>query len=131
MTFLNWTMLLALTAVSIPIIIHLLNRQRATLIDWGAMRFLIDSLASRRRRILLEEIILMALRCLLVMLLVLALARPFLPSRSVIPWAVVLPALIAAAICFGIGAAMGSSFRFGKAALWLAGIVLVGGAILA
>jgi hypothetical protein len=131
MTFLNWTMLLALAAVAIPIIIHLLNRQRATLIDWGAMRFLLDSLAARRRRILLEEIILMALRCLLVALLVLALARPFLPSRSAIPWAVVLPALIAAAICFGIGAAMGSALRFGRAILWLAGLVLVGGAILA
>jgi hypothetical protein len=131
MTFLNWTMLAALVAVSIPIIIHLLNRQRAVLVDWGAMRFLLESLASRRRRILLEEIILMALRCLLVALVVLALARPFLPSRAAIPWAVVLPALILAAILFGIGAAMGRAFRFGKAVLWLLSAVLVGGAILA
>ncbi len=114
MTFLNWAMLVGLAAVSIPIIIHLLNRQRARIVDWGAMRFLLASLASRRRRILIEEIILMALRCLILMLLVLALARPFLPTQPAIPWAVVLPLLIIAAICFGVGAAMGWRQPSGK-----------------
>ena len=98
MTFLNWAMLAALVAIAIPILIHLLNRQKATLVDWGAMRFLLESLTSRSRRILIEEIILLALRCLAVALLVLALARPFLPSRSTVPWAVVVPAILAAAM---------------------------------
>ncbi|MBE3123447.1 MAG: BatA domain-containing protein, partial [Planctomycetes bacterium] len=85
MIFRNLIMLAGLAAVAIPILIHLLNRQRATLVDWGAMRFLMESLTSRSRRILIEEIILMALRCLVVALLVLAMARPFLPSRTTIP----------------------------------------------
>ena len=106
MTFLNLAMLIGLAAVAIPIIIHLLNRQRATIVDWGAMRFLLESLTHRSRRILIEEIILMALRCLVVALLVLAMARPFMPSRTTIPWALVLPALLVAAILAGIAAAM-------------------------
>ena len=44
MTFLNLAMLAGLAAVAIPIIIHLLNRQRATIVDWGAMRFLLEPL---------------------------------------------------------------------------------------
>ena len=98
--------MLGLIAIAIPILIHLLNRRRAKTVDWGAMRFLLASAASRNRRILIEEIILMMMRCLLVALVVLAMARPFLPSRSAIPWAVVLPAVLAAAMCAGIGAAM-------------------------
>ena len=47
MTFLNWFMLLGLAGVAIPIIIHLLNRSRSRVVDWGAMRFLEASLASR------------------------------------------------------------------------------------
>ena len=76
MTFINSILLLGLPAVAIPIIIHILNRRRATVVDWGAMKFLEESLASRNRRILIEEILLMALRCLLLAVLVFALARP-------------------------------------------------------
>jgi hypothetical protein len=132
MTFLNWAMLAALVAIAIPILIHLLNRQKATLVDWGAMRFLLESLTSRSRRILIEEIILLALRCLAVALLVLALARPFLPSRSTVPWAVVVPAILAAAMCAGIAAAVWSSARarwilLGVAAVLVAGAVFASG----
>jgi hypothetical protein len=100
-----------LVAVAIPILIHLLNRRKATLVDWGAMRFLLESLTSRSRRILIEEIILMALRCLIIALLVLAMARLFVPTRSIIPWSAVLPAVLAAAVCAGIAAAVWSSRR--------------------
>ena len=115
-----------LVAVAIPILIHLLNRQKATLVDWGAMRFLMESLTSRSRRILIEEIILMALRCLALALLVLAMARLFVPTRSIIPWALVLPAILTAAVCAGIAAAVWSRRRarwllLGVAALLFAG----------
>lgn len=128
MTFLSWTFLFGLVGVAIPILIHLLNRRRAKVVNWGAMQFLLASLAARNRRILIEEIILMVLRCLLVALVVLAMARPFLPSRSSVPWAAVLPAALAGAICAGIGAAMWSARKarwcfFGAAALLLSGAV--------
>ena len=36
--FLQPVMLFGLAALSIPIIIHLLNRRRYEVVDWGAMR---------------------------------------------------------------------------------------------
>lgn len=106
MGFRNILMLAGLAAVAIPIIIHLLNRRRAKVIDWGAMQFLLSSVAARNRRIMIEEIILMVLRCLLVSLIVVAMAHPYLARQSKIPWALVLPLFFIAVICIGIAGAM-------------------------
>ncbi len=84
MTFLNSILLFGAAAAAIPIIIHILNRRRARVVDWGAMMFLAESVASRNRRILIEDIILMVLRCLLLAALALALARPFLRSGRIL-----------------------------------------------
>jgi len=62
-------------ALAIPIIIHLLNRRRFEVIDWGAMRFLQVSKVTRRR-LFLEELLLLLLRMGLIGLLVVALAGP-------------------------------------------------------
>ena len=91
MSFLNLALLGGLGAVAVPIIIHLLNRRSAKLVDWGAMRFLLDSLLSRKKRIQLEEALLMAARCLLVALLALCVARPLADAGSNVPWVAVLP----------------------------------------
>ena len=99
-------MLLGLLGIAIPVIIHLLNRRQAKIVDWGAMRFLLDSLVSRRRRVLLEEILLLAARCLIVALVALALARPFIPAGSTVPWLVVLPAALLAVVLFGVSFAL-------------------------
>jgi hypothetical protein len=80
--FLNMAMLLGLVAVSIPIIIHLLNRRRYDVVDWGAMQFLEISEVTRRR-LLIEELLLMLLRMGLIALLVLALASPILTRKIV------------------------------------------------
>ena len=90
MTFFNILMLFGLFATLIPIILHLLNRRHAKNLDWGAMQFLLGSLVSRKRRILIEEMMLLALRCLLLALLVLAVARPIVaehpdPRRARLP----------------------------------------------
>ena len=55
------------------------------------MRFLFDTVAMRRRRMEWEDMLLMATRCLLIALLALALARPFVPPDSNVPWIFVLP----------------------------------------
>ena len=62
-------------AASVPIIIHLLNRRRFKVLDWAAMRFLLESVRRNRRRVRLEELILLALRCLAVLLLAVAVGR--------------------------------------------------------
>ncbi|MHC4983893.1 MAG: BatA domain-containing protein, partial [Planctomycetota bacterium] len=128
MEFWNGILLVGLGAVAIPIIIHLLNRRRAKVIDWGAMRFLLGSVAARNRRIMIEEIILMILRCLLVALAALAVARPFLRRESAIPWPAVFPAALAAVICVAIA---GASWHYRKARWYLlaaaAGLLMFAG----
>src|SRR5687768_14150623 len=69
-----------LGAVSLPIIIHLLNKRKFKIVDWAAMDFLLDADKKNRRRIRLENLLLLLLRCLAVLLIALLLARPFLPT---------------------------------------------------
>lgn len=65
-----------LACVGIPILIHLVMRRRRRPILWGAMRFLIEAYRKHQKRLRLEQILLLATRCLLVALLAMALARP-------------------------------------------------------
>src|SRR6187200_1390071 len=66
--------------VAAPIIIHLLNRRKFRIVDWAAMDFLLEADQRNRRRVQIEELILLLLRCLAMFLAGLFLARPFLPS---------------------------------------------------
>src|SRR6516165_6249492 len=76
--FANPLMLLGLAGVAIPVIIHLLNRRRFDVVDWGAMQFLQIS-QTTRRRLLLEELLLLLLR--MGVVAALALAAPYATSR--------------------------------------------------
>lgn len=76
-TFAAPAMLWGLAAVALPVVIHLLNRRRAVEIDWGAMQFL-ELGRKARRRLRLEELLLMAGRMGVLALVALALARPLL-----------------------------------------------------
>lgn len=75
-------MLWGMAAGSIPLIIHLLNKRKYRQTDWAAMRFLLAALKKNKRRIELEQWILLAIRTLLVLLLVMAMARPVLESLA-------------------------------------------------
>lgn len=101
MLFLNPWLLLGLLGVGIPILIHLVRQQAAKPVDWGAMRFLFDTVAIRRRRIEWEDWLLMATRCLLLALVGLALAQPFLSPDSQVPWLFVLPMVLVGVVLFG------------------------------
>jgi hypothetical protein len=61
--------------VSAPIIIHLINRMRFKRIRWAAMEFLLKAQKRNRRRLIIEQLILLALRCLLVALVGLLVMR--------------------------------------------------------
>jgi uncharacterized membrane protein len=74
------TLAVAAGAASIPIIIHLLNRKRFQVVTWAAMRFLLLAQRQNTRRMRLEQLILLAMRTLLILLVILAMA-------SVMPWA--------------------------------------------
>jgi len=125
MTFLNFYILLALFALAIPVVIHLLNRSKARVVGWGAMRFLSASLAARSRRIMVEEIGLLALRCMVVALAVLAASRPFLPTRPTLMVLVLIPAVPAAAVCLAVAASMWSRKMLRWRLLIVAGLLLL------
>jgi hypothetical protein len=74
--------------VASPIIIHLLSKRRYRIIDWAAMDFLFDANRRNRRRIQLEHLILLILRCLAILLLAFLLARPVLKSTHLLGKAV-------------------------------------------
>ena len=76
MGFLNPLLLFGLAAVSVPIIIHLLNRRKFQKVVWAAMRFIQASVERNQRWMRVEDLILLVLRCALLALLALALARP-------------------------------------------------------
>lgn len=83
MNFLHAGLLAAgLSAVSIPILIHLLMRRRRTPVPWGAMRFIMEAYKRTRRRLLIERWLLLAARCLLIAAVAFALARPFLDGAT-------------------------------------------------
>tara|TARA_R110002072_G_scaffold42064_1_gene117330 strand:+ start:38414 stop:40696 length:2283 start_codon:yes stop_codon:yes gene_type:complete len=67
--------------VSIPIILHLLKRKRRP-IPWGAMRFLEQAYRKRRRILTIEQLILLAIRCLVLLLLALGVGSLMLGSGS-------------------------------------------------
>ncbi len=82
MTFLNSAILAALTLGLLPILIHLLNRQRFKKVDFPTLRFLRELQRQKMRQVRIRQIILLALRTLAVLFLVLALARPVLKSTA-------------------------------------------------
>src|SRR5688572_6560302 len=75
--FVTWGFFFAgLGAMAIPVIIHILNRRRFKTVTWAAMEFLLRAMRKNRRRLRFEQWVLLATRCLVVVLLGMALARP-------------------------------------------------------
>ncbi|VAX39441.1 hypothetical protein MNBD_PLANCTO03-1357, partial [hydrothermal vent metagenome] len=81
MTFFHPILLgIGAACVAIPIVIHLLMRRRRKPVRWAAMRFLLEATKQRQRRVRLEQLLLLAARCLLLALIALAVARPMFGS---------------------------------------------------
>jgi len=55
-----------LLALSLPILVHLFNRRRPRPLAFGAIEFVLRSQQRRVRRLRLRQILLLALRCLLI-----------------------------------------------------------------
>ena len=75
--FVNPALLGGLGLFLVPIIIHLLSRRHHRRVEWAAMRFLLEAEKENRRRVRFEQWLLLALRCLVMVLLALLFARPF------------------------------------------------------
>jgi len=76
LTFLNTIILAGLAAVVIPLLIHLFTRRKLRKISFSSVSFLRLLQTQKMRRIRLREILLLILRTLIVLLVVLAFARP-------------------------------------------------------
>ena len=75
-------LLSGLVLASIPIVIHLLHRRRYVETPWAAMRFLLEATKKQSRRMRIENLILLLVRTLVLILIVLALARPHYDTGS-------------------------------------------------
>jgi hypothetical protein len=82
LTFLNAPLLWGLALASIPIIIHLLFRRQFRRVDWAPMRYLKLSIERNRRRIRVEQWLLLLLRTALVLLLFFLVARPVMHAEG-------------------------------------------------
>lgn len=78
MSFLTPILLAGAAAFLIPLLIHLLNRRRVLHVRWGAMHLLHEVLRQRRRRMQIEQWLLLAVRIAIPVVLALCLARPVL-----------------------------------------------------
>lgn len=76
MTFLAPVMLAGAAAVAVPIALHVLAKPRPRPVPWAAMALLRESVEQSRRRLRLRDGVLLLLRCLAVILLAVAMARP-------------------------------------------------------
>src|SRR5207237_7253920 len=77
MNFVFWPLLGGLALAGVPVVIHLLLRQKPKRLVFPALRFLQEGRRSTTRKLKLRHFLLLALRMLLIALLVFALARPF------------------------------------------------------
>ncbi|MEZ5966713.1 MAG: BatA domain-containing protein [Planctomycetota bacterium] len=74
--FLNPALLWLLPLIAVPIVIHLLNRRRFQRVKWAAMDFLLAALKRNRRRLQMQQWLLLLLRTLAVLFLILLVSRP-------------------------------------------------------
>jgi hypothetical protein len=115
MSFLHPLILVAGLGIGLPILAHLLSRYQVQRTDWAAMRFLNSSVRVRTRQLRLRDILLLCLRCLAVILLVLAFAKPFMKNAANLPAGLGerrAGVVIALDASFSMGHSDGSSSRF-------------------
>ena len=86
MPFLTPALLGFLAFASVPIVIHLLNRRRFQRVDWAPIKYLKLTIKNNRRRLRIEQLILLAVRTLAIIVLICAVARPLLSSTGLGAW---------------------------------------------
>ncbi len=81
--FLNSTVLLAAAAALIPLLIHLFSRRRVKVVEFSSLKHLKQMEKRQLRRLKLRQWLLLILRMLIILMAVLAFARPTLREGSV------------------------------------------------
>ncbi len=128
MAFVNLSLVLGTMLVGIPIMLHLVMRQKPKQLVFPAVRFIQKRHESNRRTLRLRHWLLLLLRCLVIALAALALARPSVSSNLFGNW-IIIAALALLVLLIGTLLLAGAVTRQGK--LLLAGLGVVGAAALA
>ncbi len=81
----NLPMLGWLAAAAAPILIHLWSRRKYREMSWAAMEYLVAAMRRQSRRIRFEQWLLLLIRTLVIALVVLAVAEPFLERIGFVP----------------------------------------------
>ncbi len=113
MAFVNLSLLLGGAFVAIPVVLHLIMRQKPRPFVFPALRFVQQRRLANQRRLQLRHWILLALRCAAIGLLALALARPAVASAAMSNW-VTIGLLGTAAVVLAVIAAAATFARTGK-----------------
>jgi len=82
MSFINSFFLYLLPLVAVPIVIHLIGRQRYYKQEFSTLRFLKQLEIDLIRKLKIRQILLLLLRILLILLLILVFARPYRTTKS-------------------------------------------------
>lgn len=85
MTFLNAILLAGGATFLIPLLIHLFNRRRVRTVQWGAMHLLHEVIRQKKRRLKIEQLLLLLTRIAIPIVLALCLARPVLSYLRQLP----------------------------------------------
>jgi len=97
MAFVNLSLLVGGAFVVIPVVLHLIMRQRPKQLIFPALRFIHERRLANQRRLQLRHWLLLVLRCGAIGLFVVALARPSVASGALSSW-------IAAGLLAGLSA---------------------------
>src|SRR5437660_4110534 len=82
MSFLNPFLLFGSLALAIPVLIHLVRREKSEIVPFSSLMFLLKVPKRSIRQQKIKNLLLMALRLLILALLVGAFARPFMTQPS-------------------------------------------------
>src|SRR6516162_210543 len=86
MSFLSPLLIWGTLLGAIPVIIHLLFRRKFRRVEWAPMRYLKLTIQRNRRRIQIEQLLLLLLRTALILLLVCIIARPIVNAAGIGRW---------------------------------------------
>lgn len=104
MTLINASLLGGLLLAGLPILLHMIMRARPKRIEFPALRLLQARRVSNARRLRLRHILLLTLRTIVIVLIVLALARPSLPPAQYrllwYEWALLVGVVIATVVVY-------------------------------
>ena len=82
MAFITPLMLIGLAGLALPVIVHLLDRAKSLPEDWPSLRFLRLAHEHSAHRTRLKHLLVLLARCLLLALIVLAMAQPYAQQES-------------------------------------------------